>query len=132
MIAVDTSALFAIAASESERGAFLKPIKSSPRAVCSAVIYGETVMVLTGRARRDALADVDDLLRALSIDVVTVDREAAGQAIEAFRRYGKGHHPARLNLADCFSYGLAKSLDIPLLFKGDDFSRTDIVPAWRP
>jgi ribonuclease VapC len=49
----------------------------------------------------------------------------------AFSRFGKGHHPARLNLADCFSYALARTRNVPLLFKGDDFAQTDILPAWR-
>ena len=53
-------------------------------------------------------------------------------AREAYFRYGRGYHPARLNLADCFAYALAKTRDEPLLFKGDDFAKTDIVPAWRP
>jgi len=52
--------------------------------------------------------------------------------VTAFLRYGKGRHPAGLNLADCFSYALAKTRKVPLLFKGDDFARTDVVPAWQP
>jgi ribonuclease VapC len=88
-------------------------------------------MALTGRSKRLALARVDDLMRSSGIEIVPVDPTLAKAAVNAFDRYGKGRHPARLNLADCFSYGLAKSRDLPLLFKGEDFSRTDIVPAWR-
>jgi ribonuclease VapC len=61
-----------------------------------------------------------------------VDADGARAAREAHFRYGKGYHPAGLNLADCFSYSLAKIRNEPLLFKGADFLKTDIVPAWRP
>jgi len=71
-------------------------------------------------------------VRDLSIDVVAVTIDDAVAAREAYFRYGRGYHPARLNLADCFAYALAKMRNEPLLFKGDDFSKTDIVPAWRP
>lgn len=132
MIVVDTSALFVIAANEPERPAFNELLKASQNTICSAVTYVETVMVLTGRSSQIARSRVDDLLETLAIHVVAVDHDAAGQAVEAFVRYGKGRHPAALNFGDCFSYALAKTFDAPLLFKGDDFTRTDIVPAWRP
>jgi ribonuclease VapC len=70
-------------------------------------------------------------MRMSGIEIVAVDRNLATAAVNAFERYGKGRHPARLNLSDCFAYGLAKSRNLPLLFKGDDFSKTDITPAWR-
>ena len=63
------------------------------------------------------------------LEIVAHDRELAHIAREAFLRFGKGRHPARLNCGDCASYALAKSLNIPLLFKGGDFAKTDIVPA---
>jgi len=97
----------------------------------SAVTYVETVMVLTGRSRQLASARVDDLMKRSGIEVVPVDRNLAAAAVNAFGRYGEGRHPARLNLSDCFAYGLAKSRNLPLLFKGDEFSRTDIEPPWR-
>ena len=64
--------------------------------------------------------------------IVALDAQSARSARDAYLQFGKGHHPAGLNLADCFSYSLAKSLNEPLLFKGTDFLKTDIVPAWRP
>jgi ribonuclease VapC len=131
VIVVDTSALFAIAADESERTAFVD-VLDSERGLISAVTYVETVMVLTGRSRRLASTRVDDLMKMSGIEIVPVDRKLAVAAVNAFDRYGKGRHPARLNLSDCFAYGLAKARNLPLLFKGDDFSKTDIVPAWRP
>jgi ribonuclease VapC len=131
VIIVDTSALFAIAAAESERDVFVD-ILDSEKGLISAVTYVESVMVLTGRSRRLASARVDDLMRVSGIEIVPVDENLANAAVDAFDRYGKGRHPARLNLSDCFAYGLAKSRKLPLLFKGEDFSKTDIQPAWRP
>jgi ribonuclease VapC len=130
VIVVDTSALFAIVAFESERSAFIE-ILDSEKGFISTVTYVESVMVLTGRSRRLASRRVDDLIRLSGIEIVPVDRNLAAAAINAFDRYGKGRHRARLNLSDCFAYGLAKSRDLPLLFKGEDFSQTDIEPAWR-
>jgi ribonuclease VapC len=130
VIIVDTSALFAIAANESERDEFIE-ILDSEKGLISAVTYVESVMVLTGRSKRLASARVDDLMRASGIEIIPVDEGLASAAVNAFDLYGKGRHPARLNLSDCFAYGLAKSRNLPLLFKGDDFSKTDIQPAWR-
>ena len=72
------------------------------------------------------------MIADLQIEVVSFEAVDIAAARAAYFRFGKGFHPARLNFADCFSYALAKSRDLPLLFKGDDFARTDIVPAWRP
>jgi ribonuclease VapC len=130
VIVVDTSALFAIVAEETERDVFID-VLDSEKAILSTVTYVETVMVLTGRSRQVARELVDDLIRMSGIEIVPVDRRLAVAALDAFDRYGKGHHRARLNLSDCFAYGLAKSRNLPLLFKGDDFSRTDISPALR-
>lgn len=131
MIVVDTSVLFAIVARDPERDIFVDILDRND-AACSTVTYVETVMVLTGRSQIDSKGPVDDLLRAFSVEVVPADGTMADRAVDAFVRYGKGRHPARLNLADCFTYALAKSRDVPLLFKGDDFAKTDIVPAFRP
>ncbi len=132
MIIVDTSAMFAIAAHETERDAFDDILDQADGATCSAVTYLETVMVLTGRSRTVARSQVDALLKSFAIDVAPVDLSITNAAVDAFDRFGKGRHRASLNLADCFSYALAKSRNAPLLFKGDDFSRTDIAAAWRP
>jgi ribonuclease VapC len=132
VIVVDTSALFAIAANEPERDAFIALIESDGAVLCSAVTYVESVMVLTGRSKRLARARVDELLGLFDIEIVPISQALTDAAVDAFDRFGKGRHPARLNLADCFSYALAKSRELPLLFKGDDFSNTDLTPAWRP
>jgi ribonuclease VapC len=131
VIVIDTSALFAIAAAELERSAFID-ILDAEKAITSTVTYVETIMVLTGRSRRLGRGRVDDLMQEFAIEIVSVDRRVADVAVDAFERYGKGRHPAGLNLSDCFSYALARSRNLPLLFKGDDFAKTDIVPAWRP
>jgi ribonuclease VapC len=131
VIVVDTSALFAIVADEAERAAFVD-VLDSEKAIISTVTYVESVMVFTGRSKRLAIARVDDLLHASAIEIVAVDRAVASAAVDAFDRYGKGRHPARLNFSDCFAYGLAKSRNLPLLFKGNDFAKTDIISAWRP
>ena len=131
MIVVDTSALFAIVAHEPERLAFIE-VLDSDKGIISTVTYVETVMVLTGRSKRLAITRVDDLMRSFGLDIVAVDQALASAAVNGFDRYGKGRHPAGLNICDCFAYGLAKARALPLLFKGNDFSSTDIVPAWRP
>jgi ribonuclease VapC len=132
VIVVDTSALFAIATEEDERDAFIDILDDVDVAVCSAVTYVETVMVLTGRSRRTARERVKGLFETFRIDIAPVDDAMVEAAVTAFDIYGKGRHRARLNLADCFTYALASTLNVPLLFKGDDFAQTNIIPAWRP
>jgi ribonuclease VapC len=72
---------------------------------------------------------LDRLIEVSGVKVVPVTAEQAGLAREAYRKYGKGNHPAKLNLGDCFAYALAKARGEPLLFKGHDFRRTDVEPA---
>jgi ribonuclease VapC len=132
VIVVDTSALFVIAANEPERETFIALIEADGAVLCSAVTYVESVMVLTGRSKRLARARVDELLGLFGVEIVPISQPLTDAAVDAFDRFGKGRHPSRLNLADCFSYALAKSRELPLLFKGDDFSNTDLTPAWRP
>jgi len=97
------------------------------------VNWVEAGMVMVGKKDDvGALAIIDEIVTSLGIEIEGIGRAEAIEARRAFVRYGKGLHPARLNFADCFAYALAKSRGVPLLFKGDDFARTDIVPAWRP
>src|ERR1700758_2851840 len=132
MIVVDTSVIVAIIKEEADASKWTEFLDQASRAIMSVVSHVETTMVVAGRRRDADLPRIDAVLRALRIDVVPVTLAHGSAAIEAFLRYGKGRHPARLNLADCFSYALAKSRNLPLLFKGSDFLRTDIAPAWRP
>lgn len=91
--------------------------------------FVESYMVATGRHLGTPPSLHLDLLAALRITTAAVDQHQATIAAEAFLRFGKGRHPAGLNLGDCFFYALAKSLNAPLLYKGDDFGRTDITSA---
>lgn len=130
---VDTSAIVAMIFHESERSSFLEIFVRETRLIVSAVTLHETSVVVAGK-KRDRLAaiEVDNFLRDFAIEIAAVDADGARAARDAYFRYGKGYHPANLNLADCFSYSLAKARNEPLLFKGGDFLKTDIVPAWRP
>jgi ribonuclease VapC len=132
VIVVDTSVVVAIIKDEPEAAAFVDILDESQMTIMSVVSYVEAHMVTNDRRLRTEATDVDNVLAAAGIEIVDVTRDQAGLAVSAFLAYGKGRNRARLNLADCFSYALAKSRGAPLLFKGDDFSKTDIVPAWRP
>lgn len=128
MIVVDASALVAIAELEPDAEAFAAAIIEAQSVVVSQVNALEAAMVLLGRKRFASPEDVTAWREALN---VTVWPEPADDALvlSAFWQFGKGRHPARLNLGDCFAYALAKALDAPLLYKGDDFSKTDIRSA---
>lgn len=132
MIIVDTSIIVAIVRHEAEAPIFTEILDRSPATLMSAASYVETHMVVSGRRFRAQAKPIEEVMRALAIDIAEVTVDQAEAAISGFLAYGKGRHPAQLNLADCFAYGLAKTRGAPLLFKGDDFSQTDIVAAWRP
>ena len=123
---IDTSALLAILLSEPERSDFVAAIDASESRAISAVSFVECSIVLAARHGPDAIRDLDLLLAKASIDLVPVDVEQAHVARKAHRLFGKGHHAARLNFGDCFSYALAQAMGEPLLFKGGDFALTDV------
>ena len=129
MIVLDTSALVAILKGEVEAGSFLQIIVDEDRCLLSAVGLFEASMVMIGRGPAAAANDLDALVRRRGIEVVPFDEEQARQSRAAFVRYGKGRHPAALNFGDCVSYALARSLGLPLLFKGTDFAKTDVISA---
>lgn len=129
---VDSSALIAILLGEHDHERMEALLIDTARAVMSAATLLEASMVACGRGDELNVADLDELIADLAIDCVAVDRKQAITARDAFIRYGKGRHPAGLNFGDCFSYALAKTRDEPLLFKGDDFSRTDVKVAAPP
>jgi ribonuclease VapC len=129
---IDTSAVVAILMDEPEQNIFKQIVAADTTSVMSAMTFYETSIVMAAKKRTRAAARlVDDFVRDLAIDVVVAAVDDVVAAREAYFRYGRGYHPAGLNLADCFAYALAKTRNEPLLFKGDDFSKTDIVPAWR-
>jgi ribonuclease VapC len=132
VIVVDTSAIVAIVRHEDEEAAFINILDDSSVAVMSAVSFVEAHMVLMGRRLRVDLESIEATLTALGIEIVDVTYDQAMLAVHGLSTYGKGRHRAKLNIADCFAYAFAKSRGAPLLFKGDDFSETDVVPAWRP
>lgn len=129
MIVVDSSAVIAIAFGESDAAQFYEVLTQAERTICSAVSFAECAMVLIGKRGSTRLQDVEELFATLGIDTADQPDAMGRLAAEAFVRFGKGRHPACLNLGDCFSYALAKSLNAPLLYKGDDFSRTDVTSA---
>jgi ribonuclease VapC len=130
MIVVDSSALIAIVLNEPERERF-ESIVIVDRGVMSAVNVHESACVLRARLGEAGVALMWRILSEFEIEIAAFDAAQARAAIAAYGRYGKGVDPkARLNLADCAAYALAKSLGWPLLFKGADFSATD-VPVCR-
>ena len=126
MRVVDTSVLIAILENEDTSLDLLKLLESESSAVMSAVSYAEAGIVVTSRQGDSGRRALERLVKALSIDIVECDRTHSELAIDAYQKYGKGRHPARLNFGDCFSYALAKHLDLPLLFVGNDFAETDV------
>ncbi len=127
MIAVDTSALVAVVLGESDAERHLERLRDGP-AQLSSVSLVEATVVVEARQGADAVRDLEFLVEA-TMDVVAVDVEHARAAIAAWRRFGKGRHPAGLNFGDCFSYAVAHLAGLPLLYKGDDFAQTDIAAA---
>jgi ribonuclease VapC len=128
---VDTSAIIAILLAEPERNIFAEILAANPPLAISAVTFHETSVVMAGKAKKAGVRLFDDFIGDLAVEVSPVRIEDAIAAREAYFKYGKGYHAAGLNLADCFAYALAKTRSEPLLFKGDDFSKTDVVPAWQ-
>lgn len=127
---VDTSAIFAIILGEPEREAFGQAIEAAPRRLISAATAVECVAVMASRRPdSDPLTAIGLVLGDLAVEVVPMDVAQWRAAADALIRYGKGRHPARLNLGDSFAYALAKVTGEPLLFKGDDFALTDIAAA---
>ena len=130
MIVVDTSAILAILLPEDDAEAYRTRIADAGYALVSAVSAVELAAVAS---RDDALSDaVRALLKEPFVVVETVDAAQASAAAAAYRRFGRGHHSAGLNLGDVFSYALARTRGLPLLFKGRDFSRTDVECALPP
>ena len=126
MIVLDTSAVVAILLAEPELVRFREIIDQADRCVISAVSRVEMSLVLEGRKADIGRMELENFLRVAGAEVVAVTPAHADIAIDVFRRFGRGRHKAALNMGDCFSYALAKALGVPLLFKGDDFSQTDI------
>jgi ribonuclease VapC len=126
---VDSSALMAIFLEEPDASLYVSAIVNDTKRFISAATLVESSVVAMTRRRPDPIAALDILIVRLGLEIVSVDREQALLARDGFRRFGKGRHPAGLNLGDCFSYALAKHLGESLLFKGGDFGKTDVLKA---
>jgi ribonuclease VapC len=126
---LDTSAVVAILRDEPEREAFVDALSRAADPLISAATVFECSIVMHGRGGSRAVERLDGLLRGARVRCLPFDEQQALAAREAWIRYGKGNGPARLNLGDCFSYALATTKGRPLLYKGDDFARTDVEPA---
>lgn len=125
-LVIDTSSLIAIVLQEPGYQAHLAVLSQAKQLNLSAVSRVELSMVGKSRGVEEVAVA---MLERLAVQILPFDAHQAGLAISAFDKYGKGRHPAALNFGDCCSYALAKSLDLPLLFKGNDFSQTDIALA---
>ena len=123
---IDTSALVAILQDEPERRVLNEAIEAAETCAMSTASFLETSMIIESRYGPDGTRALDLFISKARITLAPVDADHAYVARDAFRRYGKGRHPAGLNFGDCFAYALAKMLDEPLLFKGNDFALTDI------
>ncbi len=128
MIVADTSAIIAILQEEPECHVFERAMMSDGEVLVSTATAVETLMVATGKGEETYRSAVQYLDRPF-IRLVPLDEQQLWAAANAFRRYGKGRHPAGLNFGDTFSYALASTHQVPLLFKGNDFNLTDIPTA---
>lgn len=123
---LDTSALVAMLSGEPEAERFEAALEADAVRLMSTASYLETAIVIETRFGEPGGRELDLWLHRAAVELVSVDAAQADAARVAHRRYGKGRHRAGLNYGDCFSYALAKVSGEPLLFKGDDFGRTDI------
>ena len=124
---IDTSALLAIAFLEPEVSSLMDMIDAADRRLISAASVVEAGIVAESRAGVLGGDRLDKIIVELGLDIEPVTADQARIARLAYRSFGKGNHPAGLNFGDCFAYALAKAAAMPLLFKGDDFAKTDVL-----
>ena len=129
---VDTSALLAVLQDEPERRSFNEAIEAADSAALSVASFVETSIVIEARHGAEGLRALDRFIERAGIVVAAVDLEQGKVARDAFSRFGKGRHAAAINFGDSFSYALARVLGEPLLFKGEDFARTDVARVEMP
>ena len=123
---IDSSALIAIMTGEPERRSFIDAIDAASTRLVGAPTMMEAGMVVLSRSGEGRLQDLRAFCTRGAVETVAFGPEHLDLAIEAFRRFGKGRHPAGLNFGDCFSYALSKATGEPLLSKGEDFAQTDV------
>lgn len=130
---IDTSAVVEIALGGVDGEKYLKAIVNAPTRFMSAVnLYEAAVVVYSKRRDPEAVVRLYELLKILRVEIVPFDSRDATAAAAAYIAFGKGVHPAKLNLSDCPAYALAKREKLPLLFKGEDFIHTNVRPATVP
>ena len=123
---IDTSAILAILQNEPEKDNFIAAIADDPVRLISAASYVEAGIVMDARYGAAGRHQLMLFISLAEISVKEVDEEQAQLALDAYRLFGKGNHPAALNYGDCFSYALSAAAGEPLIYKGGDFSKTDI------
>ncbi|MDE2745723.1 MAG: type II toxin-antitoxin system VapC family toxin [Chloroflexota bacterium] len=128
---VDTSVIVAILLGEPEADEFSRVLVTTPDCRMSVISLLETTIALNNRGGPAAEDLLEPLLAEANVELVPVSFEQIQAARQAWQRFGKRNHPAKLNFGDCVVYGLAATFGEPLLFKGDDFALTDIEPAWQ-
>ena len=128
---IDTSALIAILTDESDAERNESAIAADPVRLISAATLLEASLVIEARLGEEAGRELDLLLHKARVEILSVDENQLEIARDAFRRFGKGRHRAGLNYGDCFSYAASVARGEPLLFKGDDFARTDVTAVLR-
>lgn len=126
---VDTSALIAVLLSEPETEAFVRVLADDPKKIISAFNALESGIVIEAKKGETGGRELDLLLHRARIEIISLNGDQAELALAAWRKFGKGNHPAGLNIGDCCAYALAKYTGEPLLFKGNDFSQTDVQPV---
>lgn len=128
-IVADTSAFVAVLNNESDASLYRRFLLEAESVLVSAATAVELHIVVTVRLGAEGILQLDRLLAQPLFEIVPVDQNLVILANQAYERYGKGRHPAKLNFGDLFSYALAKSRNLPLLYKGTDFTQTDLVAA---
>jgi ribonuclease VapC len=128
-VVIDTSAFVAVLLGEPERDRFIELLADAEDPLISAATLVETSIVMLAKTGPDGVSDLDELLAAAAVRCIAVDSAQAALARKAFAQFGRGRAPAGLNYGDCFAYALARATERPLLFKGDDFTHTDIAIA---
>ena len=126
---LDASAVLAIVFGEPGFEVFARAIAEAPSCSISAATFVEVTIVAEFRGGDQAIRQSEGIFRGARVSIESVTEEQAYIACRAYSSFGKGRHPAGLNFGDCFSYALAKAAGEPLLFKGDDFRKTDVQPA---
>ncbi|MCB1693192.1 MAG: type II toxin-antitoxin system VapC family toxin [Pseudomonadales bacterium] len=126
---IDTSVLVAILFGEPEASSLARALEADPVRLIATPSLLETSIVIQSELEDEGMRELDLLMHTASISPVAFSADHYRVAREAYRRFGKGRHPAALNYGDCFSYALSRASGEPLLFKGEDFKKTDVAPV---